>query len=261
MAFRTASSIKRQKYPAPRIPKPTEYPGKELEAMALAANYRRWIMEFFKPFLGKHILEVGAGAGSFSEMLLRERPQSLTILEPSDNLYPSLSRRVAALDPGGITKVKQATLAEAVGDATQIPRPDTAVYINVLEHVEDDEAELSRICSTLLPGGRILIFVPAHQFLMSRMDREVGHFRRYSLNELQSKCASAGFRVRIARYFDVFGVLPWFVKYRLMKSNKLEPGEVRAYDRCIVPICRTLESFVSPPFGKNIILVAERVHS
>jgi SAM-dependent methyltransferase len=259
MAFRTASSLKRQQHQSPPIPKPTEYPGKELEAMALATNYRRWIMEFFKPFLGKHILEVGAGAGSFSEMLLRERPHSLTILEPSDNLYPSLSRRLAALDHGGIAKVKQATLSEAFSDAFQTPRPDTAVYINVLEHVEDDEGELNRICSTLLPGGRILIFVPAHQFLMSRMDREVGHFRRYSLNELQSKCASAGFRVTLARYFDVFGVLPWFVKYRLMKSNKLEPGEVRAYDRCIVPICRTLESFVSPPFGKNIILVGERV--
>jgi SAM-dependent methyltransferase len=259
MAFRTASSLKRQQYPSPRIPKPTEYPGKELEAMALATNYRRWIMGFFRPFLGKHILEVGAGAGSFSEMLLRERPQSLTILEPSDNLYPSLSRRLAALDPDGIARVTQATLSEAFGDTSQMPRPDTAVYINVLEHVADDEAELNRICSTLLPAGRILIFVPAHQFLMSRMDREVGHFRRYSLKELKSKCASAGFRVTLARYFDVFGFLPWFLKYRLMKSNRLQPGEVRAYDRFIVPICRTLESFVSPPFGKNIILIGERI--
>src|SRR5690242_8653103 len=113
MAFRTASSLKRQQYQSPPIPKPTEYPGKELEAMALATNYRRWIMESFKPFLGKHILEVGAGAGSFSEMFLRERPQSLTILEPSDNLYPSLSRRLAALDLDGIAKVQQATLSEA----------------------------------------------------------------------------------------------------------------------------------------------------
>src|SRR5690242_15275470 len=122
MAFRTASSPKPQQYP--QTPKPTEYPSKELEAMALATIYRRWIMEFFKPFLGKHILEVGAGAGSFSEMLLRERPQSLTILEPSDNLYPSLSRRLATLDQNGIAKVKQATLSEAFGDdAPQIPRP------------------------------------------------------------------------------------------------------------------------------------------
>src|SRR6516164_3129305 len=142
MAFRTASSLKRPQPQSPRIPKPTEYPGKELEAMALAANYRCWIMQFFKPFLGKHIIEVGAGAGSFSEMLLQERPQSLTILEPSNNLYPSLSKRLATLDRTGIAKVKQTTFSEAFGDDSQTPRPDTAVYINVLEHVEDDEAEL-----------------------------------------------------------------------------------------------------------------------
>jgi hypothetical protein len=225
--------------------------------MALATNYRRWIMEFFKPFLGKHILEVGAGAGSFSEMLLLERPQSLTVLEPSDNLYPSLSKRLAALDQAGISKVKQATLSDAFSDSS-LARPDTAIYINVLEHVEDDEAELNRICSLLLPAGRILIFVPAHQFLMSRMDREVGHYRRYSLSQLRSKCVSAGFRITLARYFDVLGVLPWWLKYRLLKSNTLEPGEVRVYDRFIVPICRSIESFLAPPFGKNIILVAER---
>jgi hypothetical protein len=114
----------------------------------------------------------------------------LTILEPSNNLYPSLSKRLATLDRTGVLNVKQATFSEAFGDDSQIPRPDNAVYINVLEHVEDDEAELKRVCSTLLPGGRILISVSAHLFLMNRMDHEVGHFRRYSLNELQSKCAS-----------------------------------------------------------------------
>src|SRR5215467_5267738 len=132
MAFRTASSTKQQQQ-SPQKPRHAEYPGKELEAMALATNYRRWIMEFFKPFLGKHILEVGAGAGSFSEMLLLERPQSLTVLEPSDNLYPSLSQRLAALDQAGISKVKQATLSDAFSDAS-LARPDTAIYINVLEH-------------------------------------------------------------------------------------------------------------------------------
>src|SRR5215831_14574385 len=125
MAFRTASSLKRQQHHSPAILKPTEYPGKELDAMALATNYRRWIMESFKPFLGKRILEVGAGAGSFSEMLLRERPQSLTILEPSDNLFSSLNKRLAALDQTGIAKVKQATLSDAFGDESQMPRPDT----------------------------------------------------------------------------------------------------------------------------------------
>src|SRR5262245_46876553 len=204
MAFRNASSTKRQPARSPQRQEHTEYPGRELDAMSLATNYRRWILEWFKPFLGRHILEVGAGAGSFSEMLLQHNPQSMTILEPSTNLYPSLSDRMAALDPAGIAKVKQSTLCDAISSGVaQMNRPDTVVYINVLEHIENDEAELKKICSILLPAGRVLIFVPAHRFLMSRMDYEVGHFRRYSMNELQSKCSAAGFRIVLARYFDV----------------------------------------------------------
>ena len=229
--------------------------------MALATNYRRWIMDCFKPFLGRHILEVGAGAGSFSEMLLRENPQSLTILEPSTNLWPLIRDRVAVLDQAGIAQVRQSTLSEAFSGATQTPRPDTAVYINVLEHIEDDEAELNRISSILLPAGRILIFVPAHRFLMSRMDDDVGHFRRYSMKELRFKCSSAGFRITLARYFDVVGILPWWVKYCLLKSRTLEPGAVRLHDRYIVPMSRMIERVLTPPFGKNIILVGERNHA
>src|SRR5215467_2473714 len=118
MAFRTASSTKQQQQ-SPQKPRHSEYPGKELEAMALATNYRRWVMEFFKPFLGRHILEVGAGAGSFSEMLLEERPQSLTILEPSNNLYPSLSKRLSAIDQAGIANVKQTTVSEEFRDGSK----------------------------------------------------------------------------------------------------------------------------------------------
>src|SRR6478752_9374588 len=119
MAFRTASST-RQQQQSPRKPSHSEYPGKELEAMALAMNYRRWIMQFFKPFLGRHILEVGAGAGSFSEMLLDENPQSLTILEPSTNLWPLIRDRVAVLDRAGIAEVRQSTLSEAFSGAPQL---------------------------------------------------------------------------------------------------------------------------------------------
>jgi hypothetical protein len=70
---------------------------------------------------------------------------------------------------------------------------------------------------------------------------------------------AAGFRVIAAKYFDLLGVLPWWVKYRLLQSEKMEPGAVRFYDRRVVPIARNLESWVNPPLGKNILLVAERV--
>ena len=58
------------------------YVGKDLEAMSFAVNYHKWILEEFRPFLGKRLVEVGAGTGSFSEMLIGENPEDLALIEP-----------------------------------------------------------------------------------------------------------------------------------------------------------------------------------
>jgi SAM-dependent methyltransferase len=226
--------------------------------MAFASNYRRWIMELLKPYIGRHIVEVGAGTGAFSEFLLASGPASLTVLEPSPNLYSKLIKLLGPIDSAGVVHLLQSNFPDACNGNRQIQTPDTAVYINVLEHIEDDETELKTIFEALATGGRILIFVPALPFLMSSMDRELGHFRRYTLSELMAKCSSAGFIIKTATYFDLLGVAPWWIKYRFLKSNSMEAVAVRAHDRWIVPVSRTIESLFKVPFGKNIILVGEK---
>jgi hypothetical protein len=136
--------------------------------------------------------------------------------------------------------------------------PDTAVYINVLEHIEEDQAELNAVFAALDRGGRILIFVPALPLLMSPMDRELGHFRRYTMKQLASKCSAAGFKISLARYFDMLGIVPWWMKYRVLRSNTMQARTVRVHDRFVVPLSRSLERIFTPPWGKNIILVGEK---
>src|SRR4051812_30371942 len=63
--------------PRSRMQEQWSYPGRELESMVFAANYHRWILDIFRPYLGKRIVEVGAGSGSFSELLLETRPERL----------------------------------------------------------------------------------------------------------------------------------------------------------------------------------------
>lgn len=225
--------------------------------MALAVNYSRWILDRLKPFIGKHVIEVGAGAGSFSQLLLETGPESMTLLEPSDQLFSLLTRRLATIDKSGLAQAHQSTLIHAFSGANPPRQPDTAVYVNVLEHIEDDEGELRALHSILPPGGHLLLFVPANRWLMGSMDHQLGHFRRYTVEELSSKCRSAGFKVRFAEYFDVIGILPWWLKYCVLKSDRMEPAAVQLYDRLVVPISRTLERVITPPLGKSIICVAE----
>jgi 2-polyprenyl-3-methyl-5-hydroxy-6-metoxy-1,4-benzoquinol methylase len=136
------------------------YAGKDLEAMSFAVNYHRWILGEFRPFLGKHIVEVGAGTGSFSELILETDPETLSLVEPSEmysQLVPALSQNECR------TRLDfyHATFRAEAATLTEKQRPDSIIYVNVLEHIEDDEGELAAIYESLQVGGRCFLFVPA----------------------------------------------------------------------------------------------------
>jgi len=171
-------------------------------------------------------------------------------------MFPLLSDRLRKLDTAHVAIAKQGTLSENIDAVRSEGAPDSILYVNVLEHVEDDSAELASIYSLLRRGGHALIFVPANRWLFGSMDRQLGHYRRYSMAELRDKCEKAGFTVCLASHFDFFGVLPWWVKYCLLRSSAMEPATVRFYDRWVVPLSRAIETRISPPVGKNLLVVA-----
>ena len=135
---------------------------------------------------------------------------------------------------------------------------DSVVMVNVLEHVKDDGAALSGIFRLLRPGGHLLAFVPALPWLFSAMDVALGHYRRYRKGPLIRLAESAGFEVVSARYFDIFGIVPWWAIYTLGGRTRFSPGLSKLYDRMAAPAGRALEALVPPPAGKNIVLVARK---
>jgi SAM-dependent methyltransferase len=231
------------------------YVGKDLEAMSFAVNYHRWILEEFRPYLGKNLVEVGAGTGSFSEMLLEENPESLALVEPSE-MFGFLERNINQLETRAQVDFHQAIFTETADRLR--PTPDTILYVNVLEHIDDDRGELARVYETLAPGGHCLVFVPALSALYGAFDEKIGHFRRYGKKELEAKAAAAGFEVVKSKYFDLVGILPWYVKYKLLKSDSLESGAVTAYDKFAIPFVRRVERLLTVPVGKNILAVLRK---
>ncbi len=125
------------------------------------------------------------------------------------------------------------------------------------EYIGKDLEELQFVRETLKSGGTICIFVPALSWLYSELDREVGHFRRYHKKQLVSLVKSAGFEITRVKYFDMLGILPWYVVFVLMKQ-KISGSNVSLYDRYAVPLVRWFESAVTPPIGKNLLLVAKK---
>ena len=235
------------------------YAGRDLEAMTFAHNYHRWILEVFSPYLGARIVEVGAGRGSFSELILSRGPESVSFVEPSADMHRLLVQRIKSLHTPVRVQIYNAIFRSVAAQIESQQRPDSIIYVNVLEHIEDDVGELRAASHTLATGGRLFLFVPALKSLYGSFDRQVGHYRRYERAELNDKCERTGFRVLKCSYFDFAGVVTWWLKYRILKSEKMEPGAVRLYDQIVVPPLKRIESLVAPPIGKNILVVAEKV--
>lgn len=226
----------------------------DLEQLGTANHFFNWVLDEFHPYIRGRVLEVGAGMGTITRKLLDRYPDiTVTALEPAENMIGSL-QSYAAVNPR--VDVHRQTLAHFEVPAGGF---DAAMYLNVLEHVADDGAELAMARAALKPGGALLVFGPAHEWLYCDLDYKAGHYRRYSVRQLRSVVRNAGFEVVSLRYFDVLGVAPYWLVYRTLRHTDIPGSTMWAYDRLVVPTSRLLQRLVPhPPLGKNVILVARR---
>ena len=125
---------------------------------------------------------------------------------------------------------------------------DTILCSNVLEHVEDDDAVLSRFYRFLPQGGRLVLLVPALRILYNTLDRELGHFRRYTKRELTQKLKRSHFHICSLKYFNFFGILGWFVNGTLLRRRVLPAGQVRKFNQ-FVPLMVQMERWVPTLIG------------
>lgn len=228
------------------------YFGKDLEAMSFAENYYNWILDEFRPHINGSIAEVGAGSGNFTSLLLKTDITSLVAFEPSRNMYQYLTKKLASDE-------KVLAIQSGFNERTEEFSGyfDAIVYVNVLEHIENDKEEIRIIYESMKNGGKLCIFVPALSWLYSRLDKEVGHYRRYYKSGLKHLVEEAGFEVIKIKYFDMLGIIPWYIFFVLF-GKTISAGGVSVYDKWVVPIMRRLETAFPPPIGKNLLLIAKK---
>ncbi|MDO8585556.1 MAG: methyltransferase [Armatimonadota bacterium] len=217
--------------------------------------YLDWQLSILRGHIGDRILEIGCGIGCITK-LLGERELILALDVENDVLdyaRESLSDRdycrFALLD---ITKCNDSQLAEL-----RDHHFDTVVCINVLEHIQHDDAALRAMYDVLEPGGKLLLLVPAHPLLYGRYDAVDGHYRRYSKRGLQALVGKTGFQVRVFRFFNALGAIGWFVEYRILRREAHGSGSVRLMSR-LMPWLRRFENVIPPIFGISIIAVCEK---
>jgi len=229
------------------------YEAWDLEALDDIPNYQNWILDVFRPYLRGEGVEIGAGTGTFSRRL-REHVDRLELVEPAYELNAHLQTAFAGDET---VRVVARTAEQYLTDAPDACR-DCVVMINVLEHLADDGRVMAGLFRLLKPGGTLLVFVPALPWLFGAMDVALGHYRRYRKAALAGLARDHGFEVIAERYFDIFGVVPWWVVHKLAGRTRFSPRLSRLYDRLVVPIGRIVESAWPPPIGKNLVMIAKK---
>jgi SAM-dependent methyltransferase len=227
-------------------------PGSELqsftlESLASAVNYHAWLCDLVQPYLGDDPLEFGSGLGDYAATWVRRGQQRITVSDVDSTRRAVLLERFA--DNPRVTVRDLDVLAPYEAAHSSL------VAINVLEHIEDDRGALASAHRLLRPGGKVVIFVPAFPFAMSRFDREAGHFRRYRRESLRQVFTAAGLRVERMHYVNAPGLVAWFIGMRLLRMTPQDGATVRLWDRRVVPVARAIESRVSPPFGQSLFAV------
>ncbi len=222
----------------------------ELSAMEGACNYRTELLRRFDPFLGARVLEVGAGIGFFSEHLVaRTATRSLVAVEPDPVCRVELEKKNIELE------IHSGTVLSLPDDAPF----DSVVSSNVLEHIDDDAAEVQRYFELLRPGGYFCLFVPARRELFAPIDVSFGHFRRYEKKGLRVLLEDAGFEVRTISYFNFIGYFLWWLSFVVLKKDSFNPRMVRVYDQIAFPVVSLSERLLgAPPIGQSLLVIARR---
>jgi glycosyltransferase involved in cell wall biosynthesis len=214
-------------------------------------RYNGWIWERVAPYVGQRVLEVEAGSGAMTRFLYG---RELIVTTDKETPYIDRLRNAFRRRPGMI--VERLDLDTDLGADLVRYAFDTVVCINVLEHKTDDVAALRRAHQLLVPGGRVIVFVPAGPELFGTLDRGVGHQRRYRKEELIDKLQQAGFAVEDAGYQNQLAKIAWWLNSKVLNRTALPSAQSRFFDR-IVPLLRAFEG-TNPSSGLSLVAIGRK---
>lgn len=232
-----------------------------LRRMQTLTPYYRWIHDQFEGHIGRRVLDAGCGVGNFCNLLVEKAELVVAADLSSQNLDVVRSRFQSNtnLEP------LQMDIEGFDAEALHLRDIDTIVCLDVLEHVERDDQLLNTFRQIIRPGGKLLIKVPALEWLYGSVDEASDHYRRYSRKVLTTRVAAAGWKVRSCRYMNLVGVFPYWLKSRVLRkevnlSRTYSKRQLRWIARGM-SFYRLLDRLTGPPLGQSLVLVAETTAS
>lgn len=226
-----------------------------LLALSRAGSFNRWMFEEIAPFCRGNMLEAGSGIGNLSVQILAHGHAVLLSdmhLEHCERLAADFSHFSNLL---GIRQIDLADPEFETRHRDLLGAFDTVVAFNVIEHIEDDLLAIRNCRRLLRKGGRLVVLVPAFQWLYNGLDLQLQHCRRYNARSMRTLVAAAGMEPLHARYFNALGIPGWFFSGRVQR-NRVIPGYQVALFNAMVPFARLLDKCSCRMLGLSVIQVA-----
>ncbi|MBU1031369.1 class I SAM-dependent methyltransferase [Patescibacteria group bacterium] len=220
-----------------------------LESMSQAVWYNKWTLQKFEQFLHGEILEVGCGIGNFTKTLAQYGNVWAIDIEKEYIIQTkqSANGKVKA-GFGDIEKGKYFFGSQKF---------DIIISLNVLEHIQNDMTALKNMYDLLKDGGKLILLVPAHNFLYGEIDRSIGHFRRYEKEELIKMLESLKFKINISRMINFIGALGWLIAGKIFQNKSVKVINIKIFN-FFAPFILRFENLIKPSFGISILIVAEK---
>ena len=226
-----------------------KYLNEVLEFFDISDNYRSYQIELFENYVGKEILEVGAGRGKIIEILAQNSEKQFTLLELDKNFFDILNNKFNS---------KNIKVLEERTQNIKDNKFDTIFYLDVIEHIEDDRFELDTAYNLLKKNGHLIIIVPAFQILFSKFDQKVGHFRRYRKEFFKRYSDEKNLKIKKLVYFDFLGFfIILFSKLLNLTNSKKTTLGIKIWN-FLIPLSRLIDKITFHSIGKSIVCIYEK---
>ncbi len=223
------------------------YGSEILARLNRAPRFTRWMADTIRPYVGERVLEIGAGIGNLTANLVPRAKYH------ASDINPHYLDRLATLKqtrPYLQVHYTDASAAETY-PAEQF---DTVICMNVVEHLANDVEALSNIRRSLDKNGRAIVLVPNGPRLFGSLDKVLGHYRRYTQEQLVQACQNAGFTVERVLKFNRLGTPGWWLNGRILKKETFGFWQIKLLN-FLVPFVRPIDRFLPFPHLSWIIIL------
>ena len=232
------------------------YTGNELDVFKFAKNWKSYYLTFLKKYLKvTNVIEVGAGIGEMTSVLYPYANNAKWVcLEPDKK-----NIKYAETNLNENFKNNNLNFAHSTFEDFKTTKQDCdlVLFIDSLEHIEDDQQMFDKALSITKTGGHVAIIVPAHNFLFNEFDAKIGHFRRYNKKMLTKLVHNQG-TIVVSKYIDSVGFFLSLANKYLLKESDPKLSQIIFWDRVVVPLSKIVDKILFHSFGKNIVFIVRK---